>query len=216
MALLHEHIEGKYEILEKLKEGGMGAIYKVRHRLLDEVRVIKVIRAQLEPTEEIGDASCARPRPPSACATRTSRSSTTSPSTTTATRSSSWSSSTGITLQELLQAIGPPPLALCPGGRPPVAAGARLPAPQEDRPPRHLARQPHAHPGRGRRRRGQADRPRHRQGVRLQCRRNRRAHHGRHLPRQAALRLARAVQRQQGRWTRAATSTPSESCSTSC
>ncbi|HET9228468.1 MAG TPA: TonB family protein [Thermoanaerobaculia bacterium] len=55
MALLHEHIEGKYEILEKLKEGGMGAIYKVRHRLLDEVRVVKVIRAHMEPTGETGE-----------------------------------------------------------------------------------------------------------------------------------------------------------------
>jgi serine/threonine-protein kinase len=48
LALLDEHIEGKYEILEKLREGGMGAIYKVRHRLLDELRVVKVIRANLE------------------------------------------------------------------------------------------------------------------------------------------------------------------------
>lgn len=55
MALLHEHIEGKYEILEKLKEGGMGAIYKVRHRLLDEVRVVKVIRSHMEPAGEAGD-----------------------------------------------------------------------------------------------------------------------------------------------------------------
>lgn len=44
MALLEPQIEGKYEILDKLREGGMGAIYKVRHRLLDEERVIKVIR----------------------------------------------------------------------------------------------------------------------------------------------------------------------------
>jgi serine/threonine-protein kinase len=55
VALLHEHIEGKYEILEKLKEGGMGAIYKVRHRLLDEVRVVKVIRSHMEPTGEAGE-----------------------------------------------------------------------------------------------------------------------------------------------------------------
>jgi TonB family protein len=55
VALLHEHIEGQYEILEKLKEGGMGAIYKVRHRLLDEVRVVKVIRSQMEPTGENGE-----------------------------------------------------------------------------------------------------------------------------------------------------------------
>jgi len=46
-------IEGKYEILEKIREGGMGAIYKVRHRLLDEVRVIKVMRPQLTEDEEL-------------------------------------------------------------------------------------------------------------------------------------------------------------------
>ena len=46
-------IEGKYEILAKLKEGGMGAIYKVRHRLLDEVRVIKVLRPQFEDDLEL-------------------------------------------------------------------------------------------------------------------------------------------------------------------
>lgn len=40
-------LEGKYEILEKIQEGGMGAIYKVRHLLLDEVRVIKVMRPHL-------------------------------------------------------------------------------------------------------------------------------------------------------------------------
>jgi tRNA A-37 threonylcarbamoyl transferase component Bud32 len=40
-------IDGKYEILRKIREGGMGAIYKVRHRLLDEVRVIKLMRPQL-------------------------------------------------------------------------------------------------------------------------------------------------------------------------
>ncbi|HPS78132.1 MAG TPA: protein kinase [Thermoanaerobaculaceae bacterium] len=48
-----DHIEGKYEILEKIKEGGMGAIYKVRHRLLDEIRVIKILRPQLEGDEDI-------------------------------------------------------------------------------------------------------------------------------------------------------------------
>ena len=44
-------LEGKYEVLEKLHEGGMGAIYKVRHRLLDEIRVIKVMRPQHEDDE---------------------------------------------------------------------------------------------------------------------------------------------------------------------
>jgi serine/threonine-protein kinase len=55
LALLHEQIEGKYEILQKLKEGGMGAIYKVRHRLLDEVRIIKVIRSHADPAGEAGE-----------------------------------------------------------------------------------------------------------------------------------------------------------------
>ena len=55
MALLNEHIDGKYEILGKMREGGMGAIYKVRHRLLDEVRVIKVIRSQAEAAGEAAD-----------------------------------------------------------------------------------------------------------------------------------------------------------------
>jgi serine/threonine-protein kinase len=53
--LLNEQIDGKYEILEKIREGGMGAIYKVRHRLLDEIRVVKVIRAQSEAVGEAAD-----------------------------------------------------------------------------------------------------------------------------------------------------------------
>ena len=48
MALLTEQIDGKYEILGKIREGGMGAVYKVRHRLLDEIRVVKVVRPQVE------------------------------------------------------------------------------------------------------------------------------------------------------------------------
>lgn len=40
-------IEGKYEVLAKLREGGMGSVFKVRHRLLDEVRVVKVMRSPL-------------------------------------------------------------------------------------------------------------------------------------------------------------------------
>ncbi|MCP4658009.1 MAG: hypothetical protein GY856_21580, partial [bacterium] len=46
MALALERLEGKYEIVAKIKEGGMGAIYKVRHRLLDELRVAEVLRPQ--------------------------------------------------------------------------------------------------------------------------------------------------------------------------
>ncbi|MFN7940992.1 MAG: protein kinase [Thermoanaerobaculia bacterium] len=44
---------GRYEILDKLQEGGMGAIYKARHRLLDSIRVLKVMRPQLEASPEL-------------------------------------------------------------------------------------------------------------------------------------------------------------------
>ena len=37
--------------LEKLREGGMGSVYKVRHRLLEEVRVVKVMRPHLAEDE---------------------------------------------------------------------------------------------------------------------------------------------------------------------
>jgi serine/threonine-protein kinase len=46
-----DRLEGKYEILEKISEGGMGSVYKVRHRLLDEVRVVKVMRPHLADDE---------------------------------------------------------------------------------------------------------------------------------------------------------------------
>jgi len=46
-------IEGKYKIVSKLREGGMGAIYKVRHRLLDELRVIKVMRREFTDNEDL-------------------------------------------------------------------------------------------------------------------------------------------------------------------
>ncbi len=55
VALLQRQIEGKYEILAKIREGGMGAVYKVRHQLLDEVRVIKVIRHHLEASPDLAD-----------------------------------------------------------------------------------------------------------------------------------------------------------------
>ena len=51
MATPLERLEGKYEILDKIREGGMGSVYKVRHRLLDEVRVVKVMRPHLADDE---------------------------------------------------------------------------------------------------------------------------------------------------------------------
>lgn len=44
MALPETLLEGKYEILDKIRDGGMGSIYRVRHRLLDEIRVVKVMK----------------------------------------------------------------------------------------------------------------------------------------------------------------------------
>ena len=38
-------IDGKYQVLSKIREGGMGAIYLVRHVLLDEIRVVKAMRS---------------------------------------------------------------------------------------------------------------------------------------------------------------------------
>lgn len=40
-------IEAKYEVLDKLGEGGMGAVYLARHKLLEEQRVIKTIKPHL-------------------------------------------------------------------------------------------------------------------------------------------------------------------------
>ena len=53
MAVTGTLIEGKYEILAKIREGGMGTIYKVRHRLLDEIRVVKVMRPHIGADEEL-------------------------------------------------------------------------------------------------------------------------------------------------------------------
>ncbi|HBL26854.1 MAG TPA: serine/threonine protein kinase, partial [Acidobacteria bacterium] len=48
-------IDLNYEVLSMLKEGGMGAVYKVRHRLLDQTRIIKVIRPHLAGDEELAE-----------------------------------------------------------------------------------------------------------------------------------------------------------------
>jgi serine/threonine-protein kinase len=53
MTVLAKEIEATYEVLSKMGEGGMGAVYKVRHRFFDEIRVIKVMQAEIETVEEL-------------------------------------------------------------------------------------------------------------------------------------------------------------------
>ncbi len=48
-------IDDKYEIVAKIKEGGMGEIYQVRHRLLDELRVVKVLHPDLVGNSELNE-----------------------------------------------------------------------------------------------------------------------------------------------------------------
>src|SRR5213082_588717 len=57
VGILAKEIEATYEILEKMGEGVMGAVYKARHRFFDEIRVIKVMQAQLASTEELRERS---------------------------------------------------------------------------------------------------------------------------------------------------------------
>ncbi len=47
MTVLSPEIEATYEILDTMG-GGMGAVYKVRHRLFGEIRIIKVMQAALK------------------------------------------------------------------------------------------------------------------------------------------------------------------------
>lgn len=53
MGVLAKEIEATYEVLSKMGEGGMGAVYKVRHRFFDEIRVIKVMQAEMEAVDEL-------------------------------------------------------------------------------------------------------------------------------------------------------------------
>ncbi|MCS7181849.1 MAG: serine/threonine protein kinase [Thermoanaerobaculum sp.] len=52
MATVLEQVQEKYELIGKMREGGMGAIFKVRHKLLGEERVVKIMRPQLEGDKE--------------------------------------------------------------------------------------------------------------------------------------------------------------------
>jgi TonB family protein len=52
---LPEPFSEKYEILETIAQGGMGAVYRVRHRLTDDLRVVKIVRSPVEPTPEVAE-----------------------------------------------------------------------------------------------------------------------------------------------------------------
>ncbi|MFY9549943.1 MAG: inactive serine/threonine-protein kinase VRK3 [Thermoanaerobaculia bacterium] len=39
-----EVLDGKYEVLDKIAEGGMGEVYRARHVHLDEIRIIKITK----------------------------------------------------------------------------------------------------------------------------------------------------------------------------
>ncbi|MDX1632491.1 MAG: serine/threonine-protein kinase, partial [Thermoanaerobaculia bacterium] len=52
MSPVTTEVRETYEVLAKLAEGGMGTIYQVRHRHLDQLRVIKVMRPQLGDHDE--------------------------------------------------------------------------------------------------------------------------------------------------------------------
>ncbi|HEX7677203.1 MAG TPA: protein kinase [Thermoanaerobaculia bacterium] len=54
MTVLSPEIEATYEILDTMG-GGMGAVYKVRHRLFGEIRIIKVMQAALKDDSSLRD-----------------------------------------------------------------------------------------------------------------------------------------------------------------
>jgi tRNA A-37 threonylcarbamoyl transferase component Bud32 len=46
-------IESRFDVLAKLGEGGMGCVYKVRHRDLDEVQIVKTLQAHLSSNADL-------------------------------------------------------------------------------------------------------------------------------------------------------------------
>lgn len=53
MPTLPPELDSKYEVLCQLGSGGMGAVFKVRHRYLDEIQVIKLMHTSLANSEDL-------------------------------------------------------------------------------------------------------------------------------------------------------------------
>ncbi|MBV8519405.1 MAG: protein kinase [Acidobacteria bacterium] len=51
MSTVLDEIAERFDVLAKLGEGGMGCVYKVRHRDLDEVQIVKTLQAHLSTNE---------------------------------------------------------------------------------------------------------------------------------------------------------------------
>src|SRR5688572_22516846 len=55
-------LEGRYELVELLSEGGMGAVWRGRHRTLDRAVAVKLMRAALRDDPEMRDRFTAEAR----------------------------------------------------------------------------------------------------------------------------------------------------------
>ena len=190
MSVLPE-IESRFDVLAKLGEGGMGTVYKVRHRDLDEVQIVKTLKAHLSSKEGLRERFVnearrgMRLRHPhiagvhdfAVCADGTGY--------------IVMEYVHGHNLRDLLATQRPDAAAARRRDRRADARRARLSPQREVHPSRHLARQPDPHHDRGREAVREADRPRHLQIARggTDDDRNGPVH------RQGQLRVARTVRR---------------------
>jgi serine/threonine-protein kinase len=53
VSVLPPEIDSRFEVIAKLGEGGMGTVYKVRHRDLDEIQIVKTMQAHFTTNEDL-------------------------------------------------------------------------------------------------------------------------------------------------------------------